>query len=76
LKRFWIGVFPEKKHHLHFKMSKAIFTWPTNYMATCRLGEPSLTAYEGYDVERHDLRRVERHDAFDVLVMKRSGALV
>src|SRR5436190_23252427 len=36
----------------------------------------SHVAQRGHDVERHDLRRVERHDAFDVLVMKRSDAIV
>jgi len=36
----------------------------------------SHVAQRGHDVKRHDLRRVERYDAFDVLVMKLSDAIV
>src|SRR5438270_1486382 len=36
----------------------------------------SYVSQRGHDVERHDLLRVERHDAFDVLVTKRSDTIV
>src|SRR5436190_4418082 len=36
----------------------------------------SYVSQRGHDVERHDLLRVESHDAFDVLIMKRSDAIV
>src|SRR5262249_11365210 len=36
----------------------------------------SSVSQRGHEVERHDLLRGERHDAFDVLVMKRSDAIV
>src|SRR5579884_880775 len=36
----------------------------------------SQVSQRGHDVERHDLLRVQRHDAFDVLVTKRSDPLV
>src|SRR6266571_9357208 len=36
----------------------------------------SYVAQRGHDVERHDLLRVERHDAFDVLGTHRSDPIV
>src|SRR6266700_4509783 len=36
----------------------------------------SHVSQRGHDVERHDLLRIERHDAFDVLVTKRSDPIV